>query len=187
MLTFNELRVAPDGKHLIIDVQVQDFPYYEDVYVDTIIVDTQKTYSDTGPSNKPLFTFEGVHTKHYRNYIDIDGIPLSMFFVYVLSTGTPAPDTPCGMGQTSIVGIAYNKEPIYQYSIKMLNSIGGCEPSGELIDYILRQKAFDLALDTGNFSKAIEYWNLFLEESEQVVGSNCGCYGRFRWTDIIGH
>ena len=40
MMQFNELRITPDKKHLIIDVQVQEMRYYENVYLDTIIIDT---------------------------------------------------------------------------------------------------------------------------------------------------
>lgn len=180
MLQLNELRVAPDGKHLIIDVQVQDLPYYDDVYIDTVIIDTQKTFSVTGPSNNPLFTLDCNSTKHYRNFIDIDGVADNMFFVYVISSGNPSEDTPCGMSESSILGVTYNKYPLYQKSIKMLNSIGGCEPSNEFIDYILQQKAFELSLKTGNYKKAIEYWETFFDDTEKVVNTGCGCYGKLR-------
>lgn len=180
MLQFNELRIGPDGKHLIIDVQVQNLSYYDDIYIDTIIIDTQKTYSVTGPSNKALFTIDCGSTKHYRNFIDIDGVADNMFFVYVLSNGTPADNTPCGMSESSILGVTYNKYPVYQQSIKMLNSMGGCEPSSDLIDYILQQKTFDLSLKTGNYTKAIEYWNIFFDNTEKITNNGCGCYGKFR-------
>lgn len=57
MLTFNELRITPDGKYLIIDVSVSNESYYKDVIIDSIIIDTQNTYVATGPSNKPIYTY----------------------------------------------------------------------------------------------------------------------------------
>lgn len=180
MIQLNELRVAPDGKHLIIDAQIQDMPYYENVYISAIIIDTQKTYSPLGPSSKPLRTIECGNVKHYRAFIDIDGAMDNMFFVYVLSNGDPSDDTPCDMKDRSILGVTYNKYPMYEQSIKMLNSIGGCEPSSDLIDYILQQKAFDLSLKTGNYTKAIEYWNIFFDDTEKTINTKCGCYGRIR-------
>lgn len=179
-MIFNELRIAPDGKHLIIDVQIQDMSYYNDVVIDTIIIDTQKTYSALGPSESPLFTINAEGVKHYRDFVDIDGVADNMFFVYVISSGDPSEDTPCGMGERSILGVTYNKYPLYEQSIKMLNSIGGCEPSKDLIDYILQQKAFNLSLDTGNYTKAIEYWDVFFNDTEKTVKAGCGCYGRVR-------
>ena len=70
--------------------------YYKDVYLDSIVIDTQKTYSALGPSNNPLMTIDCGHVKHYRAYLDIDSIADNMFFVYVISTGEPSDDTPCG-------------------------------------------------------------------------------------------
>lgn len=180
MMIFNELRISQEGKHLIIDVQVDALRYYDNVYIDTIIIDTQKTYSPLGPSSKPLFTIDCGHVKHYRNFIDIDSVSDNIFFVYVLSSGEPADDTPCDMDSSMILGVTYNKYPIYQQVIKMLNSIEGCEPPRDLIDYILQQKAFDISLKTGNYTKAIEYWNIFFSDTEKTINSNCGCHGKYR-------
>lgn len=58
MIQFNELRVSPDGKKLIIDASVKDLQYYDDVYIDAVIVDTQDTYVANGPSAKPVFYYE---------------------------------------------------------------------------------------------------------------------------------
>lgn len=180
MMQFNELRITPDRKHLIIDVQVQEMSYYENVYLDTIIIDTQKTYSATGPSSKPLMVIDCNHSKHYREFIDIDSIADNLFFVYVISTGEPSDDTPCGMDSTSILGVTYDKYPMYLQGMKLLGELEGCEPSSNLIDYILTHKAFDLSLLTGNYQKAIDYWSLFFDEKEKTISSKCGCHGRFK-------
>lgn len=58
MIEFNELRVTPDGKKLIIDASVKDLQYYNDVYIDAIIIDTQDTYAANGPSTTPIFYYE---------------------------------------------------------------------------------------------------------------------------------
>lgn len=57
MIQFNELRVTPDGKRLIIDASVKDLQYYNDVYIDTIVIDTQDTYMANGPSGNPIFSY----------------------------------------------------------------------------------------------------------------------------------
>ena len=180
MIQFNELRITPDGKHLVIDVEVQPLDYYENVYVDTIVIDTQKTYSETGPSSKPFMTINCGRVKHFREFIDIDTLADNIFFVYAISSGEQAEDTPCGMAEQYIMGITYDKYPIYSKGMKLLGEIGGCEPSNNLINYILQQKAFDISLTTGNYLKAIEYWNAFFDQKEQTISAKCGCYGRFR-------
>lgn len=58
MITFQELRVTPDGKKLIIDASVKDLQYYNDVYIDAVIIDTQDTYVPNGSSTNPVFSYE---------------------------------------------------------------------------------------------------------------------------------
>jgi len=38
MLQYNEIRMTPDTKHLIVDVSVIDMSYYENVYVGAISI-----------------------------------------------------------------------------------------------------------------------------------------------------
>lgn len=178
MLRFNELRITPDQKHLIVDVEVQPLEYYDDVYVGAVVIDTQKTFSETGPSSKALFTFEYDEQKHIREVIDIDTIANNLFFVYAIASGTPSENTPCGMTESSILGVAYDKYPMYIQGMKLLREMGGCEPSSNLIDYILQRKAFDISLLTGNYSEAIKYWNAFYNTKEVTVKSKCGCHGK---------
>lgn len=52
MIKFNELRITDDSKYLIIDASVPDYPYYKDIYIDSICIDTQDTYKDGGPSKE---------------------------------------------------------------------------------------------------------------------------------------
>lgn len=57
MIQFNELRVTPDGKRLIVDVKVPDIKYYENIYIDTIQIDNQNTFIENGPSSQPLYVY----------------------------------------------------------------------------------------------------------------------------------
>ena len=81
MLIFNELRITPDQKYLIIDVSVDNQKYYKNIQIDSIIIDTQDTYIDSGPSNKPIFTYNlteeksnitQVYTDNYTPVLDED-------------------------------------------------------------------------------------------------------------------
>jgi hypothetical protein len=51
MIDFNELRITPDGKYLIIDVSINNASYYDNVFIKHIVIDTQDTYLHTGPSS----------------------------------------------------------------------------------------------------------------------------------------
>ena len=56
MVQFNELRITPDGQKLIIDVSVKDLEYYTNVYLDTVQIDTQDSFVESGPSSKVVYT-----------------------------------------------------------------------------------------------------------------------------------
>lgn len=60
MIVLNECRIDPEGKCLIIDASVENLDYFKDVGIAHIIIDTQETFVDSGPSNKAIFhhTFE---------------------------------------------------------------------------------------------------------------------------------
>ncbi len=180
MLQFNQLRITPDGKKLIVDISVRDMEYYQGVYVNSVIIDTQKTYDVTGPSSNPLFTFDysGQEKKHITEYIDVDSIADNLFFVYAFATGDAEPDTPCGMKKTSIMGVVYDKSALYKNGMKFISSVKDCNFPREFIDYILRYKAFDLALDSCNYTQAIEYWNNYISKSRiNRTSKRCRCHG----------
>lgn len=178
MLQWNELRVTADAKNLIIDVQVQDMEYYDKIVIDKIVVDTQKTYVETGPSSNPLFEVDGCNKKHLRVALDIDSIGDNLFFVYAFAKGDPNCNTPCGMKNTMICGVAFNKYPFYANAMNFLGELDTCEPPQELIDYILKTKAFEVCLSAGNYTKAIQYWNWF-KNYKTVYTKKCGCHGKY--------
>lgn len=58
MVRFNQLNITPDGLKVIIDVSVKEDSYYQDVYLQSIVIDTQDTYSTSGPSSTPVYKKE---------------------------------------------------------------------------------------------------------------------------------
>lgn len=213
MIAINECRITDDGKCLIVEAQVINMSYYEDVYIDSVIIDTDKTYQEGGPSYNPVYqinyeaSYDNVGigcgklitsedckcgnvfvankgTKKIRlvlNKSDLIGSDLNdnIFFVYINATGYPAPQTPCGMDNSQVMGVAVNLRPIYNMAmsyIKELNS--NCSTPKGFIDMILRLKAFELSLKTGNYTMAIKYWDkLFKNKVNVPTKKGCGCHG----------
>lgn len=214
MLEFRELRITPDGKHLIIDVAVINSSYYDNVLIDNIIIDTQDTYVQNGPSSKPIyqykveddevqnlyalpeecscnpvlieedesycFTYGYEEGRHIRLMLSTKDIPLNnMLFVYAIAKGAPAPETPCGMDNSIIMSTVVNLYPIYQESIKYIRELNcDCNIPRGFIDMILRYKAIELCIRTGNYVQAIKYWKKFLLDINSVTSYNCRCNGR---------
>lgn len=208
MIQFNELRITHDGKKLVIDASVKDLNYYNDVYIDAIIIDSQNTYVSNGPSSKPLFYYEisnpnvTVTYPEYNGYVpsrqgnseDInekrvrleldskilgDSISTNLFFVYVIAKGTPSPDTPCGMDNQTTLGVVADLYPYYRSVMNGIKEISNeCEIPRTFIDNLLRFKALELSLKTGNYIQAIKYWNkFFVGIKSSNINTYCKCHG----------
>ena len=214
MVDFNELRVSPDRKNLIIDVSINDLSYYENVYIDSIIIDTQDTYIPSGPSNSPIFTYEVVSNvtpvyslpdcgcNQVQDYIDkencfetsnneekrvrleLDNTALdnhlkgNLFFVYVITKGTPSSDTPCNMDNTINLGVTADTYPIYTNMLNSLKELESCGTPKLFTDAFLRFKAFELSIKTGQYSQVINYWNKYFKSLDIPNNTNCSCNGR---------
>lgn len=217
MIVLNECRVSPDGKALIVEATVENLSYYENVYIDSVVVDTQKTFLDSGPSNSPVFTKQfiseypqvdvkedcnslrtdedckcgNIYTskkkghKKVRLYISAEDMGLAnlnedIFFVYVMATGVPASCTPCGMDNQYVMGIAINMRPIYNKAMSFIKELeSACSTPKSFIDMILRLKAFELSLKTGNYPVAFKQWDKLFKDKVTVTPKNCGCNGAY--------
>lgn len=183
MVQFNELMITPDGQKLIIDVSVKDLEYYTNVYLDTVQIDTQDTFVESGPSSEMVYskTIEG-DTKSARIELSIGDILPSfndnLFFVYVNTKGTPAANTPCGMDNICKLGITLNTCFIYNSIMQSVKEVAkGCDIPKNFIDSYLRFKAFEICVNTEHYIEAVNYYNRFIKGKSTPVTSNCNCYG----------
>lgn len=223
MLHFNELKITPDNKYLIIDVSVDTDEYFNNIEIDKIIIDNQDTYSASGPSSTPLYTYSTVQpeqpstkepTESSNHDVNIESInsvttlntqetaliknvrliltkqdildqyaqPVeldkSVFFVYVTAKGTPSPDTPCGLDNSQIVGVAINLCPFYKASIKYLYELDNeCQIPKHFIDMILKFIGLQASIKMCNFNQVIKYWNKFFSKINYSPSYNCKCNG----------
>ncbi len=215
MITFNECRIDKEGKTLIINASVSDLPYYENIYIESITIDTDKTFIENGPSSEPIFTqsfsakdegtegeetaYHGVVSRSGVFTIDattIDGLKNinleisakelgletlsdNIFFIYLAASGVPDPSTPCGMDNKYTVGVAINMRPIYDMSMMYINELSStCNIPKGFIDSILKLKALDLSLKTGNYLTAIKWWDKLFKNKEVIVSTRkCNCNG----------
>lgn len=213
MVVIEQCRVDQEGKHLIIDASVENLSYYKNVSIEAVVIDTDETFSENGPSSNAVFsqnfdqpydsvgtlydtlrTDEGcdcgnVYTKGNgvkRVRLCLSSRDLSMaslndniFFVYIICTGVPSPDTPCSMDNHTTMGVAVNLRPIYNMSMKYIKELdSSCVMPKGFIDMILRIKAFELSLRTGNYITALKQWKkLFKNKVGMTTIKRCGCNG----------
>lgn len=182
MIEFVELRITPDGKKLVIDVQIKNESYYTNVYLDDITIDTQDTYSTS--THTPIFYHEfGASEKSYSIELNANALQLTdlnqLFFVKVNAKGTPSPDTPCGKDIDCVTAAIANMYPMYQNGMNYIKQLAGsCEIPQGFTDFILRKDAIELALKTGNYTEAIKYYKEFAKGDKypnRLRKGGCGC------------
>lgn len=190
MVIFNELRITPDNKKLIIDVSINDHKYYENINIEAIAIDTDSTFNNNGPSSNTVYEYQVVNDeekKKLRLVLSSDDMksPISnnMFFVYVIVSGEYHTNTPCELKRPVTIGTAVNLYPIYKQAVLYTKELSkDCGIPKKFVDYILRIKAIDLNIKTGNYQEAIRYWNkLFKGHNSTTRPSayiNCECYGK---------
>lgn len=199
MIRFNELKIK--NNYIIIDVQIEEEKYFKDMYIDSIVIDTQDTFIANGPSSKAIYTKtfntdtdinkeEIVYTqgidKYNRVRIYIDGknlnvdIHKTMFFVYVIAGGTPSADTPCRWDENKALHTLVDTQVLYNNMIQYIKELNkDCSTPDNFINAILQFNAVDLALKTNQYPLAIDLWKRFYSDIESnVVLPNCGCNGR---------
>ena len=181
MVTFQELRITPDGQKLIIDVSVKDLEYYTNVYLDTIQIDTQDTFVESGPSSKVVYKeVIGGNTKSVRLELGTgDLLPTlndNLFFVYIRTKGTPAANTPCGMDNITTLGVVSNLYPLYQHAFSYIKELSDtCSIPKNFINYILQYKAFELAIRTAQYTLANDKFKEWFAEENVKFNPPCGC------------
>lgn len=162
MIQFNELRITPNDKKIIVDVEIANSVYYDNISIDSIVIDTQDTYVDNGPSTNAVYS-TSVNSKSIRLSIDTEEYPElkgKMLFIYVITAGEFPSDTPIEIRKHNTIGTLINTYPIYKKAMLYTKELADTNsiPRG-FIDQILKIKALDLALKTGNHQEAIRYWN----------------------------
>ena len=203
MVEFNELYINPNEGYLIVDASVKDLCYYNDVYLDELIIDTQDTYSPSGPSSTPVFkiklddyssissndsickSFNGLlpteeevlhGRKSFRYKLNIKDIKADnkLVFVYVKVKGIPSPDTPCGMDNIYTLGVTYDTKALYGKIIPLFKNKEDNKQA--LLDSLINLKAFNIYFDLGEFNRVIDIWESFSPESSTSVTSKCNCH-----------
>lgn len=192
MAVIEQCRIDPEGKYLIIEACVENLDYYENVYIDKVIIHTDENFPSDKPNDKTCVWpneltlssekkfAEG--TKEIRLCLTAKDLKLNtlndnIFFVYIITAGTVYPEPLCGMDHDTVMGVAVNLRPIYNLAMQYVKQLdNSCVIPKGFIDMVLRLKAFDISLKTGNFETAIKYWQSFLTHKIPTVSiKNCGC------------
>lgn len=184
MVEFKKLFIIPYNGGIYIDCAVLDMPYFENVYLDRIVIDTQDTFNKDGISRTPVYStkIEGdkksIQMTINKSDLLVKSMEGNMFFVYVIIKGLPSSDTPCGLDSPVTLGVGVDAYPVYRKALKYLSeTYNSCQVPRALIDFILRYKAFQICLKTRDYPLAITYWKKFTNSISVKPSNGCGCHG----------
>lgn len=203
MIDFNNVLIT--DKNLYIDVSIKDSPYFENCYIDRIVVNDISTFSTAGPNVDKCVYDTNDHAgdieenaKSVELFIKENVILNSaskpkdtrrnIYFIYVHTVYNVPSDSkylnpPCGSDCEwhSIAVIDY--QYIYNRALSFIRELVDCKCSRpeKLVDFILHTKALEMFLESKRWDLAIEYFNknyLFddgCNNSSALINKSCGC------------
>lgn len=204
MIEFNHLELVAGGRTVSFDISVSHLQrdngeyYFKDMYISDIFAWNQNTYGNEAKAVS-LYHTQLKDVRRVSRVVDIADLmkDTQIIFIKVLLGGNTPTDLPCGFKGRTVMGVAYDRCALYDKTVNLLNGLEGCEPDTKFMHNLLQIRAFEAAIKTGNFDKAIEWWNKFFNTTKQTKKNcaassptptthsvapppvkSCGCHGR---------
>lgn len=201
MVIFNELRISDDKQKLIVDCQMQDLSFYDEMGIQSIYIDWYKNFNLSGVrSDNAICIFENKKSSpvravrkclNVRNLTEKFGTTTfanGLFYVIVTCDGDIKSDVsimPCGYDNTVDVGIVPDWELLYsvgmRYVLKMSSDCNPCADTSAYENFIILWNSFRLAVETCDFGMIKTLWDKIVrtEAKRDFAGvvSGCGCKG----------
>lgn len=204
MIIFDQLRISDDGKKMYINAHVNKADYFNDIYIDSIVIQTADRVSETDPG---LPTSDYVYIKKAEGNakelnLVLEASDLSrswesdpnaiafgrgdmnktLFFVYIKCKGTPGSCTPCRLDEETTLGVVFDENVLHQKAMDYTKElVADCSISSAFIDFILLWNAFKSAIETEHYIPAIKFYNMLFDEVGKSCQSRtiktCGCNG----------
>lgn len=204
MIIFDQLRISDDGKRMYINAHVNKADYFNDIYIDSIVIQTADKVSETDPG---LPTSDYVYIKKAEENakelnLVLEASDLSrswesdpkaiafgrgdmsntLFFVYIKCKGTPGSCTPCRLDEETTLGVVFDENVLHQKVMDYTKElVADCNVPTAFIDFILLWNAFKSAIETEHYIPAIKFFNMMFEEVGKACQSRtiktCGCNG----------
>lgn len=204
MIIFDQLRISDDGKRMYINAHVNKADYFNDIYIDSIVIQTADKVSETDPG---LPTSDYVYIKKAEENakelnLVLEASDLSrswetdpkaiafnrgdmsktLFFVYIKCKGTPGSCTPCRLDEETTLGVVFDENVLHQKVMDYTKElVADCNVPTAFIDFILLWNAFKSAIETEHYIPAIKFFNMMFEEVGKSCQSRtiktCGCNG----------
>lgn len=185
MIQFTELKIHPeDGGYITLKASIQNESYFDNIVMDSVVIDNQETYNSDGPSDNPVYSITFSDDRRsidiiIRNNEILGNLLSDLFFVYIKVRGTFASNTPCGLDKVWAMCPILYPYPLYCNMLKLLKleEATPCTSNRAFLDYFMKFKALQFALYTQNGLRAIEYFKLLKGNVNIVHNNPCNCHG----------
>ena len=192
---FDQLRISDDGKRLYINLHVNNADYFQNIYLDSLVITTADKVSETSPhlpSEDYIYKKEFTGNEREANLVlqpvDMNekfsksSFSSDLFFVYVKVKGTPDPCTPCRLDEEITLGVTFDDALLYQNVMQFTKELADtCVTPKGFIDMILLWNGFKAAINTEHYIPAIDFWKKMFYGHHGMSGLSsskpCGCHG----------
>lgn len=191
MIIFDRLQIADSGKMLYMDVHVNKASYFDNIYIDKIIIQTSDQVSETDPltpGSDYIYTLNvsgNVKELHLALNAAYDfeevysTLSDKLLFVYVICKGIVGDCTPCRLDEMTTLGVTFDTALLYQRVMQYTRELNkDCVISKAFIDLILLWQGFKAAVETEHYIVAIDFWKRLFKTGEfTIISKGCGCHG----------
>ena len=193
MVLFDRLQISDSGRMLYIDIHVNKASYFDNIYIDKVIIKTQEQVSEAdplSPGDEYIYNLSvepGIKELHLalNASTDFEGVYKTLsdklLFVYVVCKGTPDECTPCRLDEMTTLGVTFDESLLHQRVMQYTGQLADtCEIPKEFIDLIMLWNGFKSAIETEHYIPAIDFWKKLFDKrynSSLNKAKPCGCHG----------
>lgn len=191
MIQFNKLEFV-NCKTLYLQAYVMSLSYYANVYITSIIIDTEDTVCETGPSSNAPFRMNVPNKpKFVDTTIDVSSLVKNgpkMLFVYMECGGVPSSYTPCGLDNQNTMQAVVDYAPLYETALKLAQctskcgcSDGSCEIDVVFANFSLQYFRLKACLENKMWSDAYDAYRFLMKKGKfkngKTLKTPCNCNG----------
>lgn len=191
MIIFDRLEISDSGKVLYMDVHVNMASYFDNIYIDKVVIQTSNQVSETDPltpGSEYIYTQQvdgNVKELHLAlNAVSdfeqvYNSLSDKLLFVYVICKGVVGECTPCRLDELTTLGVTFDTALLYQRVMQYTRELNrDCQIPKGFIDLILLWNGFKAAIETEHYIVAIDFWKRLFKTGEfTIISKGCGCHG----------
>ena len=181
MIRINELRINKEATKLIIDMEIENKSYLENIKFDNIQIVTEQYFNPDQAGSYIAYKISNIDGKRVTAEIDCNDLlygdyKKNMFFIWIKTKGILGDCAPCSDSSDNAVLAVYWKKGIMDMYVHYLKDMTACcDLPQDFVDFLLRAKALDLSIKTGHYIEAIKFFRYLTSKMTKHIVKHCNC------------